>query len=420
MSVQKLAQKLTKFYKKPINMLAALLLLAGMTLPILGASQVFAYGQITSRAIQMSTSTPGATASYVVSFTTATASGTGVGIDGIVIQFCDNDPIIGDTCITTAGSINTNYGTTLAISAQTGITGNTISSAHSTATQIVLNNTGSTQITAGTAVSITFTGITNPNYTSGCTSASNCSFYARILTYTTAAAANAYSCGPSTCTIGTPLDAGGIALVTNPSIVVTSKVQEVLTFCVYTAGSCASGGSTVTLGNPNGVLNTGWAYVDKHTEYDIQTNALHGASILAVSSGSLTSPGSNTIEASANSGMGAVASTAYGSTVGSPQFGFCTYETTGANLTTVAPYNSGSCNVTVQTAGTALTSGGDAGATFAYNLTNLNPTHGGDQIATATAGPSSTGVVAFIGNISSTNVAGIYTATITFVATGTY
>jgi hypothetical protein len=419
MSVQKLAQKLTKFYKKPINMLAALLLLAGMTLPILGASQVFAYGQITSRAIQMSTSTPGATASYVVSFTTATASGTGVGIDGIVIQFCDNDPIIGDDCDTSAGSIITNAGAGLTLTAQTGITGNTIDTVHSSATEIVLTNTTSSNISAGTAVSFTFTGITNPNYTSACPSAGNCSFFARILTYTTATAAQAYSCGSSSCTIGTPLDAGGIALSTNPSVIVTSKIQELLIFCVYTAGSCAAGGTTVSLGNTNGVLSSGGAYVDKHTQYDIQTNAQHGAVIVATAPNSLMDQSGDTIEASANSGMGATATTAYGSVPGSSQFGFCTYETTGTNLTPQPPYDSNVCIGTSQTAGTGAT-GGDNLATFGFDLNNLLPANGGDEIATASAGASSTGVIAFIGNISNTNVAGIYTTSITFIATGTY
>src|SRR5215469_4748140 len=76
------------------------------------ASKAFAYGQITSRGIEFSSATAGATGVTIkVFFTTATSTL----IKGIVINFCDNDPLINDTCNNIADSINTSSATLSAI-----------------------------------------------------------------------------------------------------------------------------------------------------------------------------------------------------------------------------------------------------------------------------------------------------------------
>ena len=119
------------------------------------------------------------------------------------------------------------------------------------------------------------------------------------------------------------------------------------------------------------------------------------------------------------------------SSAGNPQFGFCTWAAAGSqsNLTIAATYsgqNSGTyvgtsspCGTVVsQTAGTGAT-GGASTAYFGYNLTAAASTYG-DTLATAAPGPFIQGRIAFLGNVSNSIVAGIYTTTLTFIATGTY
>ena len=195
---------------------------------------------------------------------------------------------------------------------------------------------------------------------------------------------------------------------TAAQVVVTAKVQEQINFCVYTGANCAAGGTSITLGDSYGVLSDAGPFVDKNTHYDISTNASSGA-IIRIKGNTLTS-GSNSITA--------IGGTATGSTSGSAQFGLCNYESTGSTLTPQSPYSDSGCSSTTQSAGTNTT-GGDGGAKFAFNTTNTLSTYG-DEIATDAAGTTATGVIAFIANIPVTQTAGIYTTTLTFIATGTY
>ncbi len=60
---------------------------------------------------------------------------------------------------------------------------------------------------------------------------------------------------------------------------VTAKVQETLTFCVYTLADCATGGTAVTLGDSNGVLfNTATTYTGT-ASFDLASNAFGGVSV---------------------------------------------------------------------------------------------------------------------------------------------
>jgi hypothetical protein len=381
---------------------ATLLGAASISTLFLG-SAAHAYGLVSARSIQLSTSAASATAvTYKVTFTAAT-TGT---MKGVVIDFCDNSPIIGDDCTTPAGfSVGTptvgNYnagmssaGTWTAASAFTGRT-------------LTLKNTTGVAVTATTTIlSFDLTTAANPNTT-------NHTFYGRILSYANdsgASSPDTYTgaVAPVTNTTGV-VDAGGIALSTANQVTVTSKVQERLSFCVYTGANCAAGGSAVTLGDTNGVLDPAGPYVDRNTQYDIATNASQGVAI-RVKGTTLTS-GSFTI-----TGIGGSAAA---SAAGSEQFGFCTYETTATTtLTAAAPYNGPNCSSTTQTAGTGST-GGNGTAQFAFDTTNVNTTYG-QTFANKTAGSTSSGVIPFIGNISNTTEAGIYTTTLTFIATGIY
>ena len=382
---------------------AFLLALIGMnTVPLIAS----AFGQVTTRSIEISSSVVSATSvSYLVTFNPATAGTLG----GIDLDFC-TDPIIGDSCTVPTGFTTTASPTLLAapsgFSTSTGSWGVTVNAGHNLV--YLTNATAQTETGISTAISFTIQGITNPS-TLG-------SFYARILTWDTQAHANAYTSG------GTPgagiVDAGGIALSTTAQITITSKVQESITFCVYTStydsGACTGTGNAVTLGNGNGILSTIGSYTDLSTKYDIQTNALHNVTIRFT--GAPLTSGSNIIENSTLSGTGSTAATAYASTAGTAQFGLYTYEATGTTITPASTYSG-----TGPTACNTAASGYNLASTaiFGFNIASAASTYG-DTLATVTPGATAEGIVGFLGNISNSTPAGVYTSTLTFIATGAY
>ena len=385
---------------------AFVLAVIGMnTMPLVAS----AFGQVQSRSIEMSSSVISATnVSYQVNFYPATTGNIG----GIDIDFC-TDPIIGDACTIPTGFSTT--GTTTLAATPTGFSTSTGSWAalpnagHNLI--YVTNATAQTESGVGTYINFTITTMTNPS-TLG-------TFYARILTFDTQAHANAYTSG-SVPGAGIT-DAGGIALSTVAQITITSKVQESITFCIYTSAfditnyCSAVSGTSVALGDANSILSSQGSYTNISTKYDIQTNALHSVTVRMT--GTTLTSGSNLIESSANSGTGSVAATAYASTSGAPQFGVCDWEYSGTSITPSATYNGGGVCNTVTT-GYNLA----ASATFGLNLngaTGIASTYG-DPLAVVTPGPIAQGEIAFLGNISNTTPAGIYTATMTFIATGSY
>jgi hypothetical protein len=378
-----------------------------------------AYGQPTYRTITMSNATPSATGvNYYVSFIPAT----GPTIGSIDIDFCANDPIIGDSCTTTGdpslsgASVSTPTG----FSTSTGSWGALYNSGHTSLFES--NATAQTPSSLGvTAITFTISNVTNPSTTGG--------FYARIYTFDTQSHGNSsnYLSG------GNPgtgiLDAGGDALSTVAQITITAKVQETISFCVYTgiydgAGGACSGptGYSVTLGNSYGVLSSSSSYTDISTKYDIQTNALHGATI--VFTGTPPTSSSNVIQYGATDAMGTTAGTSYVSVIGanSPyksQFGLCTWSAFGAtsNITPVSPYGNSNCS--------SVTTGANAAgsAQFGFdtaNAANTSTDPYGSEIATATPGNVAAGEIAFLANISATQIAGIYSTTLNFIATGSY
>lgn len=382
-----------------------------VAIPIIVANHASA-GLITTRYIRMSSSAASAAdVTYQVNLVTATTSTVG----SMAIDFCSNNPIIGDTCNAPAGFNINEAG--LAINNIAGPTDWNVNAATTTNT-LILTRTTPANINSG--VTITFElgdaggsdGVTNP-------SATNTTFYARILTYVDADD-DSNGCDntddSAVCYADTTpriyIDAGGVALSTAAQITVTSRVQERLTFCVYTDVNCAAGGTAVALGDTNGVLDTAGPYVDVSTKYDVSTNASQGVAIRV--KGPTLTTGGFTID-----GMAAEAA----SSAASEQFGMCTYMSGGAaGLTPDTDYdgiNGGNdCSDTTQTAGTGLT-GGDGGSFFFFDPTLTNTTYG-DVFANKTAGDTSNGVIAFIGNIANTTEAGVYTTTLTFIATGTY
>ncbi len=377
---------------------------------------VFA-GQVQNRSLQMSDSTVSATAvTYRLTFTPT--GGAPANIGGIVLDICDgtSTPIVGDTTCTYPAGFD--FGTTPTFNIISGIgTGGTWVTTNSLQggagagkVQVLkLTNTTAQAVTAATPVVIDFTGITNTSVTG--------TFYARIVTFNTSANATASYTATGATRAAAPftgqIDYGGAALSTAAVITVTAKVQEQLSFCIYTT-SCGVG-TAVTLGNTQGVLSTTGAFVDKNTKYDIQTNAA-SAAVVNVKGNTLTDPITAATIAAINAGGAAAVSTP-----GTSQFGLCTYEATGTNLTPNSNYdgsNAGpTCASTTQTAGTGST-GGDGSSKFAFR-TQAQSTFG-DTIASEAAGTTSQGVIAFLGNVSTSQTAGIYSSNLIFIATGTY
>lgn len=377
--------------------------LANMPLLLQGTAQAAA---LQSRSIQLSSSTAGATGTtYTVSFNWATTGN----IQGIVIDFCDDSPTIGtSTCTLPAGFSIT---AAPAVSGQSSTAGGnlttfTSASQLNTNRTLVLTAASPVAMTEGFTSSFNLTTVTNPN-------TANDTFYARVYTYATSAAAAAYTAANT----GTFVDAGGLALSTAAQISTSFDVPESVSFCVYTGANCAAGiASGIALGDTNGILSSTGPFVDKTTKYDIATNAGGATPSMVIRiKGPLPTYASNTLPSIGTSGTG--------SATGTSQFGICSYRETGSELTIVAPYNNSStsggiCSGTTQTAGTGST-GGNNSALFAFDTANISSTYG-DDFATINDAATNTGRLVFIGNTSTSQRAGLYTATYNLVATGTY
>jgi hypothetical protein len=412
--------------RRPRYFVAAMVLALSSVLPLVISQEAGAYGLLASREIRISTSDGAATdVTYLVNATTPTTDNIG----SIVIEFCGNSPIIGDSSCTTPGGFDINEAG-LALANQSGITNWTVHANTDTNT-LVLNRAASASFTAG-AFSLELgagggsDGVTNPT-------TDNTSFYARILTFADidddgdgcSAGDDWAGCYVSQANHNQSLHAGGIALSTAAQITVTSKVQERLVFCVYTGGAgyannncTGKSGTAVTLGDTNGVLDAAGPYVDVNARFSITTNAVSGATVRA--KGATLTSGGNTITA-IGSGTAEANSVA-----GSEQFGFCTYQFAGSGLTIDADYDGDNatgedCADSSQTAGTGTPGGTGPGndVSFAFITAEMGATYG-SSISTKPAGDYSTGTLAFVGNISNTTEAGIYTSTLAFIATGTY
>ena len=380
---------------RSVYAMLAVALVVAAALPILNYGKASA-GVFATRSIKMSDSTPSASAVQYDLTITPQASGS---ILGIVIEFCDNGPILGDaTCTSTPGT-DTPSMASAALSgwAKTTLT---VGAANNNAVFTIGSNTW----TSGTPVTLSITGMINPSNVG-----STGTFYARVASYDTSAKAIGYrTANPSF--VGAPIDTGGFAMSTANKLTMTAKVQEKLTFCVYTLANCAAGGTALTLGL-NGVLDESIAYNNYDTKFDISTNAQTGAIVRAktfASPGHTLTSGSNSITAA---GAAAVAST-----VGSEQFGAC-FVGVGA-LVGVAPYNVAACNDDTTTG--AYT--GDATAKWAWDTggTGTSSTFGDDFATTGGAIATSVGHINFLGNISLLSEAGIYTTDISLIATGTF
>jgi len=402
-----------------------------------------ATGQVTARKIVMSTSAPSAQATYALTFTPATTYTTTAG--SLAIDFCSDTPLAGQTCAFSAATVPTvASGVTVAVSS-----GTVTSPATTLGSGTPLHTLGVTNIsagfTSGTPITLTFnatpaSSLTNPS------GASPGSFYARIVTYNSAAGATsggatgyvpANSTGGAT-TIGSgALDTGGIALAVTSNITITSKVYETLTFCVYT-GSCGTA-PNLTLGSATTqALDPSNAYVNSATAYQLATNAGTGVNVTMTGT-TLCRPGGTCTTGNTNSftissvgsyctaanpnctpNTGSVAAVATSQT-GSEEFGMCAWKNGSAALTVATTYNDtvNSCT------GAPLTTGIYTGSSvFGFNDSasagGTNNAAGSQVMSSSGAVAPVTGSLSFMGNIASATEPGIYTTTLNMVATGTF
>lgn len=361
-------------------------------------------GVLDHRSIAITTSANGANnVRYTVSFNYGTVGQT---VAGLVIDFCTEDPIPNDTCTIPTG-FNTNinsgssYGAAL-LTAQSGTTGWSIDTSHSTNKTITLTRSpgGFTNPQSLTFGDGSTSGIQNP-------STSNVSFYARIFAYSSAAWAQGYTSTNTSAGGGAPTDSGGIALSTTAQLSITAKIEEQLELCLYTAATCSGGVSAQYLGDTNHILSVSHVYSNANAKLEASTNAANGMIIYAQGT---------TLTSTQNFTIAPIGATAQSSSVGTEQFGFC-LAASGGSVTPTTPYNSGSC--------AGVTTGADStgSATFAYDVTSSpNMTSlGGMQIASST-GPSltSTLTLAYMANIAPTTRSGVYSTTQTFIGVGTF
>lgn len=349
--------------------------------------------QVTSRSIQMSNSTAGATSTtYSVTYTPGGTTSTA----GIVVDFCDNDPIIGDTSCTyptgfSLGSATPTVTFTSGITTTgwtaTGVQGGAGGGSYQT---LKLSNSGAPTV-AGTAINFTISGITNP-------STANHSFYARIVTFDTTANMANYTVSGTTraASFTGQIDYGGIAMSTATPINITARVMETLTFCVYNASCGDDPSMTLGTGTPK-VIDTSANYTGT-AKFSISTNAQSGAAIRW--KGDYLKSGSNSIPSIGSASTNSSPSTM---TPGTAAFGMAV-TTLGTNISL--------------TGSTAYS--GNGTTTFGMYTAGVTGTYG-DQIATLT-GPTNSSVttVTFGATAGNTTAAGIYSAAEQLIATGTF
>ena len=279
--------KSLRLNKTALLWISAFILVVATLGQALVANDIAHADQITDRSVTMASSEADLEdVTYTVSFDTAAAGDPST--EALVIQYCSDSPIVGDTCATANNFSWFSSGgaddyTEIALDNQAGITDWQVDD-NTTATTLVLDRTGgAAAVTTGTTISFDI-GSSGGNDGVENIDVANTSFYLRILSYATQAGAEAYVAG----TPGTHIDDGGVALSTAEQITINARVQERLTFCVGTAdptSNCGGvSGSTIDLGvlddvSINEASDAATGPGSENAYLQITTNASSGAII---------------------------------------------------------------------------------------------------------------------------------------------
>jgi hypothetical protein len=358
-------------------------LLATTIMPALVPS-LAAADTVTERSIALSSSSKAATGvTYTVDFTAVGAAG------AFVIDFCNDSPILGQTCTPPTGFDASGAASTT--SGFTDVAGST--------SKVVVTGT----INASDQVSVDLTGIDNPTTTDP--------LYARIVTFDTQAHANAYtSTTPGTGVV----DNGGVAIGITDTVGVSGAVLESMTFCaakVTITADCANAsanspvlklgetvGTTVALDAQH--VSTGDVYTQ------ISTNAAGGA-VVSLKSG-VTCGGLKRVEAT---GCDITPAVSGGISAGDAKFG----------VKAVAASDTGT-----NPNGTFQAVNGYNSSTFLLNWVSGNATGVaspyGDEILDTNSLPANNKNVklTFGASINNSTPAGLYSADLSMIATGKF
>ncbi len=413
--------------------LLALTLAVGTLVPGLYGGFASAAGQITSRSIQLSDGAPsggsitsgagsGTNVSYLVTFTVATSTAVGA----IVVDICDNTPLVGDTSctfptgFTWGGSTPTLSGTVANITGTWTASSQQGGGPSASAPQVLVLTNSAPAVPSG-AVSFTITGVTNPSASVSPTTTH--SYYARILTFASAAnEATDYTVTGTTRPAGTAMtnlvDYGGVAMALSLPITVTARVMETLSLCTasaaYTGVSCAGPTGTdtpsITLGTgPNNVLDTAGIYT-ANIYTQVSTNALNGYALYLKASNScagLSKDGGSTCGIPAVNSGGSTGATI---TAGTAAFGASVIDGTAVSGGTGSNTAVARWKTTPPAYIMDNTTSND----------NVSYTYG-SKIITATGQANGvTNTVTFAATASPTTPAGIYTENFTLVGVGTF
>ena len=361
------------------------------------ASTLASAAQVSERSVALSNSSKEATnVTYDVAFTPTSDAG------AFVVDFCSNTPVIGQPCTAPVGFT--------AAATPTTASGFTVTPGVS---KLVLAGT----LTAATPVSVSLTGVTNPD--------SAGTIYARVLTYANATTADDYtSIAP-----GATIDEGGVAMSITSTVGVSGAVLESMIFCIANEAiteSCANASGAnapvlvlgETTGNITALDATKVSTGDIYTQ--ISTNAANGA-VINLKSGNTVNCGglvnsSRTDQCYINSAtIGGVAS---GVTVGSATFGVLTSAATG----TAGMAGGATATGTLQ----PVSGSGYNDTTYAFNWVTGNATGVtstfGDPFIDTDGAPANNQNMKLTFGVSSKNdtPAGNYSTALSLIATGKF
>jgi hypothetical protein len=251
-----------RFTYQKIHFLTAVFLLPIALLIVFNSSITLAGIQVQNRYDQMSNSQTGAVATHMIGFT---LTNTTTPVGSVLIQFCDNSPLIGDVCNFPVGM----RVSTATLSSQTGNTGFTLSS--NAGGQLLLTRNPSLPTSAPNTYY--FDNITNPS--------SPGEYFARIQTFSSNDATGPY------------IEQGGIAFSIVSAFTVSSIVPPYLTFCggiVVTNLNCGSAvGNQINFGNFSNAATS-----DGTSQFVVATNAQNGYNVSingnTMTSGNFTIP----------------------------------------------------------------------------------------------------------------------------------
>ena len=342
---------------KSIALLTALLIFQFFTNTV-GASN------LNTRSIQMSTSQILANnVDYTVSFSTIS----NFTIGSVVIKFCDNSPIVYESCTFPQGFSASSA--TAPLVGQSGISDFFVSPASNVNT-VVLSRPSAQSFGAGN-VSVKLTNLTNPS--------TNGSFYARIYLYSSVNASGSY------------LDAGGLALSTSSDLSFSASVPPFLYFCValtFSGYDCSSGSG---FNKDFGTFSSGTTK-SATSQFIVGTNAAHGFTISA--NGTTLTSGNNVINP-----ISAVTN----SQNGISQFGLDLRANSSPSI------------------GQDPVGPGTATISLDYNTPNKYKYSDGDiVVSSANAVDYEKFTVSYIVNIGQNTLPGVYSTTITYLCLGSF